>query len=139
MKIGIEIPDSAEFDAITDEDMKQIIEAAIRTNHWYEYAGIELNLRAACATVVDSAWTKKPTRSFLAWLKAQTKRDDVVGDLARDAAKDPCTPHGRATKGQWRDYLGSAQHIVRALDEAWAEFRCEPPPRHATDQVKENR
>jgi hypothetical protein len=128
MKIEIEIPDSAEFDAITDEDMRQIIEAAIRTNHWYEHAGIELDLSAARATVVDSAWTKKPTRSFLTWLKTQTKRDDVVGDLARDAAKDPRTPHGRATKGQWRHYLGSAQHIVRALDEAWAEFlRSEPP------------
>jgi hypothetical protein len=137
MKIEIEIPDSAEFDAIADEDMRRIIEAAVCTGHWYEHTGTELDLSAARAKVIDSAWTKKPTKSFLAWLKAQTKRDDIVGDLARDAAKDPRTPHGRATKQQWRDYLGGAQHIVTALEEAWAEFlRSEPSPRAHDWQIQ---
>ena len=122
MKIEIEIPDTAELDRISDEDLERMIEEAVRTTHWYEYAGVDIDLSDARVRVVDSAWTKKPARSFLAWLKTQTKREDIVGDFARDAEKNHRAPGGRATKGQWRAYLGGAQHLVGALDEAWTEF-----------------
>jgi hypothetical protein len=122
MKIEIEIPDTVELDGIADEDMQRMIQAAVCTDHWYEYSGADIDLSAASVKVVDSAWTRKPARSFLAWLKAQPKRDDVVGDLARDVARDPRAPSGRATKGQWRDHLGGSQCLAVALSEAWAEF-----------------
>lgn len=122
MKIEIEIPDNVELDGIAEEDMQRMIEAAVCTDHWYEYCGVDIDLRAARVKVVDSAWTRKPARSFLAWSKAQAKRDDVVGEFARDIARDPRAPSGRATKGQWRDHLGGSQHLAGALSEAWAEF-----------------
>jgi hypothetical protein len=122
MKIEIEIPDTPELDKISDENIERIIDEAVSTNHWYEHAGVDIDLSGARAKVIESAWTRKPDRSFLAWLKTQTERDDIVGDLARDAAKDPRSPHGRATKGQWRAYLGSSQHIVDTLEDAWAQF-----------------
>ncbi|MRW83749.1 hypothetical protein GJ698_06530 [Pseudoduganella sp. FT26W] len=126
MKIEIEIPDTDELDGISDEDMERIIDEAIRTTHWHEYAGVDIDLTDARARVVESAWSKKPPRSFLTWLKTQTKREDIVGDFARDAAKDPRAPGGRATKGEWRDYLGGAQHLVEALNNSWNDFLIEP-------------
>lgn len=123
MKIEIEITDTVELDSIADEDMRRMIQTAVCTDHWYEYSGVDIDLSAACVKVVDSAWTRKPARSFLAWLKTQAKRDDLVGDLARDAVRDPRAPSGRATKGQWRDHLGGSQHLASALSEAWAEFQ----------------
>lgn len=124
MKIIIEIPDTPELDAIPDEHLAAIVNEAVRGTHWYEYAGIDVDLGQAWAQVADSAWTRKPERSFLAWLKQQRSREDMVGSLAQDAAKDPNSPNGRATKGQWRDYLGGAQHLAAALDLAWDEFLC---------------
>ena len=122
MKIEIEIPDTVELDSIADEDIQRIIQVAVCTDHWYEYSGVDIDLSMASVKVVDSAWTRRPARSFLAWLKAQAKRDDVLGELARDVARDPSAPSGRATKGQWRDHLGGSQHLAAALSEAWAEF-----------------
>lgn len=122
MKIEIEITDTVEFDGIADEDMQRMIQAAVCTDHWYEYSGVDVDLSAASVKVVDSAWTRKPARSFLVWLKAQAKREDAVGDLARDVARDPRAPSGCATKGQWRDHLGGSQHLAAALGDAWVEF-----------------
>ena len=122
MKIEIEVPDNVELDGIADEDMQRMIQTAVCTDHWYEYSGVDIDLSAASVTVIDSAWTRKPARSFLAWLRTQAKRDDMVGDLARDVARDPHVPSGRATKGQWRDHLGGSQHLASALNEAWSEF-----------------
>lgn len=45
------------------------------------------------------------TQSFYAWLQLQTNRDDPVGDLARDTAKDPDCPRRAATYGRWLKHL----------------------------------
>jgi hypothetical protein len=122
MRIELEIPDVPELEGIADEDLERMIEAAVCTKLWYEHTGVDVDLSAARAKVVESSWTRKPTRSFLTWLKAQSRRDDVIGDLAQEAARDPQAPSGRATKGQWRAHLGSRQHLAEALDRAWSEF-----------------
>lgn len=63
-----------------------------------------------------------PPRTFTAWLKRQRKRDDRVGDLARDVARDPRWPPARTRLG-FRRYLENRDAGVNALnafEEAWA-------------------
>ncbi|WBS02380.1 YozE family protein [Pseudoduganella sp. SL102] len=122
MKIEIEIPDTPELEGIPDDDMARIIDEAVRGLHLYEYSGEDVDLTDARARVTESAWTRKPAGSFRQWLRTQKNRDDIVGDLARDVLDDSKAPSGRLSKGEWRDYLGGRDHLVNALDEAWAQF-----------------
>lgn len=85
MKIEIEIPDNVELDGIADEDMQRMIQTAVCTDHWYEYSGVDIDLSAAIVKVVDSAWTRKPARSFLAWLKVQ---EETLAHLAVGRRRD---------------------------------------------------
>lgn len=71
--------------------------------------------------------------TFRRWLQQQAKRDDPVGDLARDTAHDPTWPR-TGDKSALLDYL-SGRHASRgalaALEAAWEEWaRTEdaPPP-----------
>lgn len=71
---------------------------------------------------------------FANWLRAQTKRRDPVGRLARVAVKDPVWP-GSQTRKQVADYLtsmGAREFVMRSVKSAWDEFE-----RH--QQVSANR
>ena len=74
--------------------------------------------------------TKNPHRSFAAWLRNQRRRDDPVGDLARDAAADRHWPKAAKSLPRLLDYLAGRRACpgaVEACRRAWAEFRAERP------------
>lgn len=63
--------------------------------------------------------------SFTAWLKLQRRRNDSVGDLARDICRDPDWPQGRT----WRAFAAylaernACEGAQEALDRAWGEHQ----------------
>ena len=63
--------------------------------------------------------------TFYEWLIKQTKRDDVVGDLAQDARRDKNFPKHATNLTQLRNHLtanGAGNPALRALREAYAEW-----------------
>ena len=64
--------------------------------------------------------------TFLDWLSGQTRRRDVVGDLARDTRADrDWPPPGKVSRAKLRAYLearGAIPEAVAALDAAWDEW-----------------
>ncbi len=63
--------------------------------------------------------------TFKAWLMLQMKRDDPVGDLARDILKDPTWPRTQDTV-KLRQYMvkrGSVENALLALDRAYSEYQ----------------
>jgi len=63
--------------------------------------------------------------TFYQWLKLQGKRDDPVGDFARDAMNDSDRPKRRATLEQWRQHLFdmyACDGAMEALERAWKEY-----------------
>jgi uncharacterized protein YozE (UPF0346 family) len=78
----------------------------------------------------EMSMTKNQHRSFAAWLRNQRRRDDPVGDLARDAAADRHWPKAAKSLPRLLDYLagrGACPGAVEACRRAWAEFRAERP------------
>lgn len=62
--------------------------------------------------------------SFYLWLMAQIKRDDPVGDLARDVKGDPSAPQYAFRERSWKRHLennyaceGALQALKCAFDE----------------------
>ena len=63
--------------------------------------------------------------SFTRWLRAQQRRDDAIGDLARDAVKDEHWPKGASTLRTFRchlEQLGACDRAVATLSRARAEY-----------------
>ena len=64
--------------------------------------------------------------SFVDWLRKQTRRRDVIGDLARDTRADPAwPPPGKPSRSRYRDHLvrqGAIPSALDALDAAWDEW-----------------
>lgn len=65
--------------------------------------------------------------TFNQWLKIQVKRDDPIGDLARDSAVDERRKPHNGNRTTWHNFLGAAgacgeAHL--ALDEAWDEYEA---------------
>lgn len=64
--------------------------------------------------------------SFVDWLRKQTRRRDVIGDLARDTRADPhWPPPGKPSRSRYRGYLAQQDAIpgvLDALDVAWDEW-----------------
>jgi YozE SAM-like fold len=62
---------------------------------------------------------------FADWLKKQTKRDDPIGDLARDNAGDPDLPDDGTFATYW-EYLTFQRHaadvVLENLRDAWKEY-----------------
>jgi hypothetical protein len=61
---------------------------------------------------------------FTNWLLQQTYRDDIVGDLARDASMDTTRPQNGIRR--WRHHLivireSDLAHL--ALERAWEEYK----------------
>ena len=71
-------------------------------------------------------------RGFTSYLMRQQRRDDPVGDLARDAAQDAYWPDGRGGKGRYAHYLeqqGACRGAMTALERAWGEYTGAPSSR----------
>jgi hypothetical protein len=68
-------------------------------------------------------------RAFYAWLCRQTRRDDDVGMLARDAAEDSRWPKAgvRELRAYFRKF-NTADWASNGLTEAWVEFTGREPP-----------
>jgi uncharacterized protein YozE (UPF0346 family) len=65
--------------------------------------------------------------TFLVWLALQARRDDPVGDCARDMLDDPDWPAQATTFEMARHYLESVNaspKAIEALREAWDEWRA---------------
>lgn len=63
--------------------------------------------------------------TFWAWLRQQAKRDDRVGDVARDAQRDKETPRRSSSHEVWKSYLhgvGASPEAVESLQEAFDEY-----------------
>ncbi len=63
--------------------------------------------------------------TFLVWLAQQARRDDPVGDCARDMLDDPDWPPTATTFETARAYLESVEaspKAIEALREAWSEW-----------------
>lgn len=72
--------------------------------------------------------TRRPAEklTFWRWLGRQTKRDDRVGDLARDALRDPCWPRRARSIRTMHLYLesqGAIPGVFRALGQAFDEWQ----------------
>ncbi|MGQ9683846.1 MAG: YozE family protein [Anaerolineae bacterium] len=67
--------------------------------------------------------------SFTQWLLQQVDRDDPVGDLAGDAARDPEWPAGGRGLSRFLVYLrnrGACEGAITALQLAWSEWKEVP-------------
>jgi len=65
------------------------------------------------------------SHSFTGWLKRQHRRNDPIGDLARDVLRDPNWPRGRTLK-PFLEYLtrqGASERARAALEKAWREYQ----------------
>ncbi len=76
--------------------------------------------------------------TFTDWLMAQLHRDDPVGDLARDAARDPRWPAGATSREAVLDHLfdqGAMDRAAEVVYRAWDEYASASArgPRSADD------
>jgi hypothetical protein len=82
------------------------------------------NLLAAAATAQRTA--REASRSpFHRWLEQQLKRNDPVGDLARDVKGDrdfPIAGNSRLALERYLGRSGAVPEAIRALRAAWREF-----------------
>jgi uncharacterized protein YozE (UPF0346 family) len=64
--------------------------------------------------------------TFGAWLRAQRGRDDVVGDLAEDAASDRHFPRSRKQEVYIARLkaMGASPEALEALRQAWQEWEA---------------
>lgn len=63
---------------------------------------------------------------FKRWLRTQKHREDPVGDLARDAARDRCWPRGSASLRHLEKHLEKHDAIpeaIEALRRAFSEWQ----------------
>ncbi len=64
------------------------------------------------------------TTTFRSWLARQKKRDDAIGDLARDAARDRCFPRS-GDLARYQAHLDKHDACLAAYEtliDAWREF-----------------
>ncbi|WP_091923980.1 YozE family protein [Burkholderia cepacia] len=122
MKILLDLGD---LDTIADDDeVLSIVRNVVANTHQLDNGEL-LHIESVTAEVVESASSSKPARSFLTWIKQQAKRDDPVGDLARDVRRDANAPKGRVSKTGWLGYLrasSASSGAIEAFREAWEEF-----------------
>ena len=66
--------------------------------------------------------------TFYEWLLTQKKRDDPVGDLARDVAQDSCWPaeavHAAPTL-RYLEEISVSRAVLEAARRAWREYRAD--------------
>ena len=76
----------------------------------------------------DAKHAGKKTPTFTQWLKQQRRRDDPIGDLARDVCADPDFPVVRYREDVVA-YLGDRAdgRVGQALDRAWRAYGAAYP------------
>ncbi|SEI14912.1 YozE SAM-like fold [Paraburkholderia hospita] len=125
MKILLDLGD---LDTLADDDeVLSIARNAVMGSHELESGDI-LYLASVTAEVVESPAQIVPRRSFQTWLGRQTKRDDAIGDLARDVRSSGDAPKGRVSRYGWLGYLrarNACREAIEAFREAWTEFEEE--------------
>ena len=81
---------------------------------------------SACITPgVNAGLASPPTRRDGHWLRKQTKRNDPIGELARDAAQDRTFPLDTSSGPKLRSYIRSCcvcNGTVAALEKALTEW-----------------
>jgi uncharacterized protein YozE (UPF0346 family) len=97
------------------------------------------NLIVAAATAQRAA--REASRSaFHCWLEQQLKRNDPVGDLARDVKGDRKFPIAEGSRQEtWKAYLersGAVPEAIRAFREAWREFQAAAVRQEAGSSVQ---
>jgi uncharacterized protein YozE (UPF0346 family) len=73
--------------------------------------------------------------TFKAWLMLQMKRDDPVGDLARDVLKDRTWPRTQDTV-KLRQHMvkrGVVENTLSAFDRAYSEYQKQSERHRAPD------
>jgi uncharacterized protein YozE (UPF0346 family) len=73
--------------------------------------------------------------TFKAWMQLQRKREDPVGDLARDVLVDRTWPRTQDTV-KLRQYMvkrGAVENALLALDRAYAEYQKQGDRQRPTD------
>jgi hypothetical protein len=74
-------------------------------------------------TIIHAAWRR--------WLRAQKKRQDPVGDFARDFLTDDCAKGLRTLSGidrHMQDAHNAIDAALEARDRAWREWVKADPP-----------
>ena len=64
-------------------------------------------------------------QTFWAWLRQQAKRDDRVGDVARDAQRDKETPRRSSRHEDWETHLRgmyASEAAIDSLQQAFKEY-----------------
>ena len=108
------------------------IQAAIELgyNFWHRSGGINAHFYMELILPEDQWKRERPTK-FSRWLFNQSKRNDPIGDLARDAQSDSTWPR-RAEK--FIDFWSLLQkedasdNAIEALAKGWREFSGKEPP-----------
>jgi uncharacterized protein YozE (UPF0346 family) len=99
--------------------------AQARHSKFYRPADAE-NVIAALAA--EDVKAEKAARSpFFRWLLRQLKRDDPIGDFARDAESDRSFPRTNNSLDGLKSHLfrlNASPEAFVALDEGWAEFKA---------------
>ena len=67
---------------------------------------------------------KRVDRTFLGWLRRQAKRDDPIGDLAKDTIEDRRRPRGLTPESLYNRMVdvGACEQAFQALVDARREF-----------------
>jgi hypothetical protein len=61
-------------------------------------------------------------KTFIAWLRAQNKRDDIIGDLARDVIADNEKPRSLKAIKDSMAMRGACDNAYQALNKALLEY-----------------
>jgi len=86
----------------------------------------------------------KQKLGFYGWLKKQRKRDDPIGDIARDAMEDRDFPRRAKSLTVYVDYLediNACGDAISALHTCWQEYQVykygpKPIPKPFTKKIK---
>tara|TARA_Y100000310_G_C20702639_1_gene831416 strand:- start:10278 stop:11744 length:1467 start_codon:yes stop_codon:yes gene_type:complete len=115
-----------------EENSPQLIEMLLS---YLMQAADEENIEYREGIIIPSL-TSKNDSAFVTWLKKQKNRDDIVGDFANDAERDPDFSTSATS------YLNTSRHIrqktwtypsddraaaLSAVREAWKEYLSLPP------------
>ncbi len=100
--------------------------------YWYIHRGDFLKAVEFDDATIERVYPTKAEGRFFRWLKAQTERDDSIGDCARDTIKvsrepDTLLPMGSDKFEEWQNYFFNVRFLIDrdifdAFYDAWEEW-----------------